>query len=120
MYARILVACAFSAGSPSHGGGAATGRPICIRVPAPMPTWFRRRFTAPMWASWSRKTDGRISAPPTNTLGWTPLAALLPGKPYAARGVVAEVQSLFAHIYREASVTEHAPLITVPFETGSK
>src|SRR3954447_9053822 len=50
-------------------------------------------------------------------LGWTPLAALLPGKPYAGTGRVAEVQSLFAHIYREASVTRHAPLITVPFES---
>ncbi len=50
-------------------------------------------------------------------LGWTPLSALLPGKAYAASGRVAEVQSLFAHIYREASVTKHAPLITVPFES---
>ena len=50
-------------------------------------------------------------------LGWTPLSALLPGKPYGAGGRVAEVQSLFAHIYREASVTKHAPLITVPFES---
>ena len=49
--------------------------------------------------------------------GWTPLPALLPGKPYAESGRVAEVQSLFAHIYREASVTRHAPLLTVPFET---
>jgi cell wall-associated NlpC family hydrolase len=49
--------------------------------------------------------------------GWTPLKALLPGKAYAASGRVAEVQSLFAHIYREASVTAHAPLLTVPFET---
>src|ERR1017187_3781825 len=50
-------------------------------------------------------------------LGWTPLSALLPGKPYAASGPVAEVQSLFAHIYRESSVTTHAPLIPVPFES---
>src|ERR1039457_223031 len=50
-------------------------------------------------------------------LGWTPLSALLPGKPYAASGPVAEVQSLFAHIYRERDVTTHAPLLTVPFET---
>src|SRR5450631_3543316 len=50
-------------------------------------------------------------------LGWTPLSALLPGKPYAAGGLVAEVQSLFAHIYRESSVTKHAPLLTVPFES---
>src|ERR1035438_4325570 len=42
--------------------------------------------------------------------GWTPLPALLPGKPYATSGRVAEVESLFAHIYREASVTKHAPL----------
>ena len=49
--------------------------------------------------------------------GWTPLSALLPGKAYAASGRVAEVASLFAHIYREASVTAHAPLLTVPFES---
>jgi len=49
--------------------------------------------------------------------GWTPLGALLPGKAYAASGRVAEVASLFAHIYREADVTAHAPLLTVPFES---
>src|SRR6185295_368771 len=49
--------------------------------------------------------------------GWTPLSALRPGQPYAAKGRVAEVQSLFAHVYREASLTRHAPVITVPFET---
>lgn len=49
--------------------------------------------------------------------GWAPLAALRPGPPYAAKGRVAEVQSLFAHIYREASVTKHAPIVTAPFET---
>ncbi len=49
--------------------------------------------------------------------GWTPLSALLPGKAYAASGRVAEVASLFAHIYREADVTAHAPLLTVPFES---
>jgi cell wall-associated NlpC family hydrolase len=49
--------------------------------------------------------------------GWTPLSALRAGQPYAAKGRVAEVQSLFAHIYREANVTRHAPVITVPFET---
>jgi len=50
-------------------------------------------------------------------LGWTPISALLPGRPYASTGRVGEVQSLFAHIYREANVTKHAPLITVPFES---
>jgi gamma-D-glutamyl-L-lysine dipeptidyl-peptidase len=49
--------------------------------------------------------------------GWTPLNALLPGRAYAAGGRVAEVESLFAHIYRERSVTAHAPLLTVPFES---
>jgi hypothetical protein len=49
--------------------------------------------------------------------GWTPIGELLPGKTYAASGRVAEVQSLFAHVYRERSVTSHAPLLTVPFET---
>jgi hypothetical protein len=49
--------------------------------------------------------------------GWSPLSALRAGQPYATRGRVAEVQSLFAHIYRESNVTKHAPVITVPFET---
>jgi gamma-D-glutamyl-L-lysine dipeptidyl-peptidase len=49
--------------------------------------------------------------------GWAPVAALRSGQPYASKGRVAEVQSLFAHVYREASLTRHAPVITVPFET---
>lgn len=49
--------------------------------------------------------------------GWTPLADLRTGPPYASHGRVAEVQSLAAHIYREPDVTKHAPLITVPFES---
>jgi len=50
-------------------------------------------------------------------LGWTPMQALVVGPAYGAKGKTAEVQSLFAHIYREDSVTKHAPLITVPFES---
>jgi len=50
-------------------------------------------------------------------LGWTPVRMLVLGPLYGGRGKVAEVRSLFAHIYREASVTKHAPLITVPFES---
>jgi cell wall-associated NlpC family hydrolase len=50
-------------------------------------------------------------------MGWTPLPSLLKAPSYAAAGKVAEVASLFAHIYRESSVTRHAPLLTVPFET---
>ncbi len=36
---------------------------------------------------------------------------------YAAEGRVAQVENLFANLYREPSVTKHAPLLTVPFET---
>lgn len=54
---------------------------------------------------------------PDDYTGWTPLTALQTGAPYAASGRVAQVTSMFAHLYREASVTRHAPLLTVPFET---
>lgn len=37
--------------------------------------------------------------------------------PYASGSHAAQVESLFANIYREPSVTKHEPLITVPFET---
>ena len=57
----------------------------------------------------------RIRTPDDYT-GWTPLAALRIADPYAASGRVAHVESLFAHIYREASVTRHAPVVTAPFE----
>jgi cell wall-associated NlpC family hydrolase len=46
-----------------------------------------------------------------------PLSSLRPGPLYAVSGRVAEVRSMFAHIYREPSVTAHAPLLTVPLET---
>ena len=36
---------------------------------------------------------------------------------YASRGRVAEVTSLYAHLYPEASVTRRAPLMTAAFET---
>jgi gamma-D-glutamyl-L-lysine dipeptidyl-peptidase len=49
--------------------------------------------------------------------GWMAAASLREGSPYAAAGRVARVTSLFANIYREADVTKHAPLVTVPFET---
>ena len=49
-------------------------------------------------------------------LGWTPLKDIVLGPAYGSTVKVAEVQSLFAHIYREPNVTRHAPLITVPFE----
>jgi gamma-D-glutamyl-L-lysine dipeptidyl-peptidase len=57
----------------------------------------------------------RIQTADTYT-GWVPVGQLLPGKSYATAGRVGEVRSLFAHLYREDSVTKHAPLLTVPFE----
>ena len=54
---------------------------------------------------------------PDDYTGWTSMAAMKTGEPYAANGTVAQVQSLFAHLYREQNVTRHAPVITVPFET---
>ena len=54
---------------------------------------------------------------PDDYTGWTPLASLRTADPYAASGRVAQVTSLQAHIYREQSVTRHAPILTVPFET---
>ena len=41
--------------------------------------------------------------------GWTPLGALRPGGPMPSRAAWRKYSSLFAHIYREASVTKHAP-----------
>src|SRR5690349_20620432 len=53
--------------------------------------------------------------------GWIPLASLkrlaANGPLYVSTGRVARVASLFANIYREADVTKHQPMVTVPFET---
>lgn len=54
---------------------------------------------------------------PDQYKGWVQSSDLLNAKPYAASGNVVEVRSLFAHIYREQSVTKHAPMLTVPFDT---
>jgi hypothetical protein len=48
--------------------------------------------------------------------GWVPAAAVKPGA-YARAQRVATVDSLMAHLYRTPSVTRHAPLLTVPYET---
>ena len=50
--------------------------------------------------------------------GWIPANTLVRnGKPYAISGRIAMVSSLFSNLYREKSVTLHAPVVTVPFET---
>jgi SH3-like domain-containing protein len=59
----------------------------------------------------------RIRTPDDYT-GWTPAAALLVSdRAYATNARTAHVISLFAHLYREPSVTKRAPLLTVPFES---
>jgi hypothetical protein len=48
--------------------------------------------------------------------GWIPASAVKSGS-YARTQRVAMVDSLMAHLYRTPSVTRHAPLLTVPYET---
>ena len=66
------------------------------------------------------KKQGRWSniKTPDEYTGWVETKALraLRGATYPAGGRTAQVTSLRAHIYREASVTTHAPLVTIPFE----
>jgi len=51
--------------------------------------------------------------------GWMQLAALHPyganDHAYASSGTVAEVESPFANVYREPSVTRHQPVLALPF-----
>lgn len=56
---------------------------------------------------------------PDDYEGWTPLASLQlvdSGSAANASGKFVEVASLFANVYREPSVTKHAPVLTLPFE----
>jgi gamma-D-glutamyl-L-lysine dipeptidyl-peptidase len=39
------------------------------------------------------------------------------GAGYATSGVIVQVQSLFANVYREPDITRHQPVITIPFES---
>jgi hypothetical protein len=48
--------------------------------------------------------------------GWITASSALRRKPYAQDGSCIEVESLFANLYREADVTKHRPVLTVPFE----
>lgn len=51
--------------------------------------------------------------------GWALLSDLRKnaGQPYASKGAVVRVSQLSANIYREPSVTRHAPIATVPWES---
>jgi cell wall-associated NlpC family hydrolase len=62
----------------------------------------------------------QIRTPGDDYPGWAAaegLRMLGEGETYAESGKVARVESLRAHLYREASVTKHAPVLTVPYET---
>jgi len=39
------------------------------------------------------------------------------GSGYATSGQTVQVESLFANLYREADITRHKPMITIPFES---
>jgi cell wall-associated NlpC family hydrolase len=54
---------------------------------------------------------------PDQYTGWMPAAWLRRGPAYATGERVAQVDSLFASLYREPNVTRHQPVLTVPFET---
>ena len=62
----------------------------------------------------------RIRTPDQYT-GWISTAVLRRlgalEKPYASSGKIAQVESLFASLYREPNITTHAPVFTVPYET---
>ncbi len=52
--------------------------------------------------------------------GWVPsrhLRLVQTGAGYATAGVVVQVESLFANLYRAPDVTKHKPVITIPFES---
>lgn len=52
--------------------------------------------------------------------GWMPLNAMVAksgASAYSGSGAMAQVTSVFAHIYRETDVTKHQPLTTAPFES---
>lgn len=52
--------------------------------------------------------------------GWVPsrhLRLIQSGTGYATAGVIVQVESLFANLYREPDVTRHKPVLTIPFES---
>jgi len=62
--------------------------------------------------------DGLVKVrTPDDYTGWMPAAWLRRGRAYATEGRVAQVDSLFANLYREPDVTKHQPVLVLPFET---
>jgi len=67
---------------------------------------------------WLEEKNGFVKVrTPDDYTGWMPAAWLRRGRAYATEGRVAQVDSLFANLYREPDVTKHAPALLVPFET---
>jgi gamma-D-glutamyl-L-lysine dipeptidyl-peptidase len=67
----------------------------------------------------SRGEWSRIETSEDHYKGWTRsryLRIVQSGAGYATSGRTVQIESLFANIYREADVTKHQPVITVPFE----
>lgn len=54
---------------------------------------------------------------PDEYTGWVQTAAVRRMPPYARNGRIAQVEALFANLYRETDITKHQPLITIPFES---
>jgi len=53
---------------------------------------------------------------PDEYSGWIQSAAVVRARPYARSGRIAQVEALFANLYRETNITKHQPEITIPFE----
>ncbi len=54
---------------------------------------------------------------PDDYTGWMEADAVLRLPPYARSGRVAQVEALFANLYREKNITTHRPVMTIPFES---
>jgi len=68
----------------------------------------------------SRGEWSRIETPEDHYKGWTRsryLRIVQSGPGYATSGRIVQVESLFAHIYREADVAKHKPVVTIPSES---
>ncbi len=55
---------------------------------------------------------------PDEYTGWMPASSFRRAEaPYASKGMVGQVETLFANLYQEPDVTKHQPVLTVPYET---